>query len=531
MIYPMNALANSQREEIDKFIKQSGLPEHLRPTFARYTGQESSEERERIREAKPDILLTNFMMLELLMTRQNPLDRAVVANAHGLDFLVLDELHTYRGRQGADVAMLIRRVRDRLCPDRQPICIGTSATMATEGDDAQRAAAVASVSSRLFGTQISSDAVVGESLERATDPDLKSTTLGAKLIDAIRNELPANLDDEALRSHPLAVWVELEIGLADGQRLSRRKPGTLANAAKRLADQTGCDEEQCLSQLQEFLMLASRPANDRGGTGDRAFLAFKLHRFISGAGHVYATLRSSGQRRVTLDGQRFDPEDKEARLYSTFFCRNCGQEHHPVVLTDRGRQLRVLPRDIDETPLDDPDSAERPGYLMPEPEQGRRLLLQGRLGRLPEDWLELDRGGSPRLRRERRAYAPEPLTVAAGGTIGTTGRSAWFLPGKFRFCPACKDQPAGQAREINKLAGSIGRRAQLRYNASRFQRDPLDEQACAFSAAAQPQAAGLHRQSAGRRSAGGPFQRLPVRRAASRSHSCSRSQVRRHRIE
>lgn len=38
VIYPMNALANSQREEIDKFIKQSGLPERLRPTFARYTG-------------------------------------------------------------------------------------------------------------------------------------------------------------------------------------------------------------------------------------------------------------------------------------------------------------------------------------------------------------------------------------------------------------------------------------------------------------------------------------------------------------
>jgi hypothetical protein len=51
------------------------LPENLRPTFARYTGQEDQDERERIREAKPDILLTNFMMLELLMTRQNKLDQ------------------------------------------------------------------------------------------------------------------------------------------------------------------------------------------------------------------------------------------------------------------------------------------------------------------------------------------------------------------------------------------------------------------------------------------------------------------------
>jgi hypothetical protein len=85
VIYPMNALANSQREELTKFLDQSGLPENLRPTFARYTGQESQEERERIREAKPDIMLTNFMMLELLMTRQNKLDQTVIENAQGLE--------------------------------------------------------------------------------------------------------------------------------------------------------------------------------------------------------------------------------------------------------------------------------------------------------------------------------------------------------------------------------------------------------------------------------------------------------------
>jgi ATP-dependent helicase YprA (DUF1998 family) len=100
IFYPMNALANSQMKELEKFLEQSESPGQLRPTFARYTGQESQEERQRIREAKPDILLTNFMMLELLMTRQNALDRAVMDNAHGLDYIVLDELHTYRGRQG-----------------------------------------------------------------------------------------------------------------------------------------------------------------------------------------------------------------------------------------------------------------------------------------------------------------------------------------------------------------------------------------------------------------------------------------------
>ena len=294
VIYPMNALANSQREELIKFLDQSGLPENLRPTFARYTGQESTEERERIRDAKPDILLTNFMMLELLMTRQSKLDQTVIENAQGLDFIVLDELHTYRGRQGADVAMLVRRLRDRLCRDRPPLCIGTSATMSSQEDDTERAIAVAEVASRLFGTDIPPDAVIDETFERATDPKLKPQTLGAALANAVDADLPAALTAEELRSQPLAVWIELEIGLQDGQQLRRCLPTTIADAARRLSAQTERDEERCRAQLQAMLMMMSRPANERSGTGDRAFLAFKLHRFISGAGHVLRNAPKSG---------------------------------------------------------------------------------------------------------------------------------------------------------------------------------------------------------------------------------------------
>src|SRR5262249_57642988 len=137
------------------------------------------------------------------------------------------ERHTSRGRQGADVAMLMRRVRDRLCHDHEPVCIGTSATMASEGEDADRGTALALVASRLFGTTIGTDGVIDESLERATEPSLKPPALGEKLKVAIDTDLPESLDDAALRRHPLAVWIELEIGLEDGQRLSRRKPITI----------------------------------------------------------------------------------------------------------------------------------------------------------------------------------------------------------------------------------------------------------------------------------------------------------------
>ena len=163
VVYPMNALCNSQREELERYLRL-GYGEGREPvTFARYTGQESKEERDRIAKNPPDILLTNYVMLELIMTRFLEADSAVRRHAAGLRFLVLDELHTYRGRQGADVAMLVRRVRERFNDDL--LCIGTSATMASEGSAESRNTAVAQVATRLFGTPVAAANVVGQSLE------------------------------------------------------------------------------------------------------------------------------------------------------------------------------------------------------------------------------------------------------------------------------------------------------------------------------------------------------------------------------
>lgn len=224
IVYPMNALANSQLKEIEKFIGQSGLPEDMRPVVCRYTGQESQEDRLRIAEPPPDILLTNFMMAELLLTRQDRLDTRVIENASGLEFIVLDELHTYRGRQGADVAILVRRLRNRCALGKMPICIGTSATMANEEVGVDRTQAVASVASRLFGAPIGPEAVVDESLERATDDRLKLDDITGGLASVLASALPHDLTDNVLRTHPLAIWTELAIGLEDGQYLKRKKP-------------------------------------------------------------------------------------------------------------------------------------------------------------------------------------------------------------------------------------------------------------------------------------------------------------------
>ena len=149
IVYPMNALANSQLGELEKFLV-NGYGQGRQPvTFARYTGQEQGEERNRILANPPDILLTNYVMLELVLTRPEE-RRKLVKAAKGLQYLVLDELHTYRGRQGADVAMLVRRVREACSsPDLQ--CIGTSATMASGGSSVDQRRTVAEVASTIFG--------------------------------------------------------------------------------------------------------------------------------------------------------------------------------------------------------------------------------------------------------------------------------------------------------------------------------------------------------------------------------------------
>jgi len=453
IIYPMNALANSQIKEIEKFISQAGLPDDLRPVVRRYTGQESHEERWDIATNPPDILLTNFMMAELLLTRQDDIDRRVMDNSRGLSFIVLDELHTYRGRQGADVAVLVRRLRNRCAAGNKILCIGTSATMASEGSDEGRAGTVANVASKLFGVDIGPDAIIDESLVRATDDDLKLDDVRPSLAAVLAADLPLNLPDAELRRHPLAVWCELALGLDDGQLLRRKKPVPFGEAVQLLSKDSGLSENECRKGLEAFLTRVSLPENQRGGSGVSAFLAFKLHRFISGAGEVYTTLRDA-PRHVFFEGQLEDPTDRGTRLYPTRFCRNCGQEAHVVSKTEDEQGPIFIARDIDDVPREDADGGDTAGYLVPTGDEDSEYAFDGDITTLPAEWRE-EKAGVERVRGNRRNRVPVRVSVRADGRLGA-GRDFWFIPGKFGFCPRCLHEPSPGARERSKLPGLSG---------------------------------------------------------------------------
>lgn len=188
IIYPLNALVNDQLNEWEEL-----LASHPEITFARFTGhtpkdQHEYEERLKavwrteledesvsqqelqrrvsqhlqeqlardpanrlnhrvaIRATPPNILITNFAMLEYLLER--PIDAALFVGSR-LRFLVLDEVHAYRGVQATEIAFLIRRVKDRLRLDHVT-CIATSATLGTAGDRAS-AEKVKRFAETLFG--------------------------------------------------------------------------------------------------------------------------------------------------------------------------------------------------------------------------------------------------------------------------------------------------------------------------------------------------------------------------------------------
>ncbi len=450
VIYPMNALANSQLEELKKFLH--GYPDGAQPlTVKRYTGQDPSTERQLIADSPPDILLTNFMMLELILTRFDDIDRRVVEHCQNLEFLVLDELHTYRGRQGADVALLVRRLRERLQASAL-VCIGTSATMSSAGTQADRNRTVAEVASKLFGAAISEHDVIGETLERVTNP--------AKDVAAVRSVLASSLkrptfswssfDD--FHDDPLAIWVELTLGiaLAPDEPPRRAKPITLHEASKRLAQDAGCTEEQASTALQCFLVSAHEMETPQG----RAPFAFKLHQFISGPGKVLATLEAAGTRHVTVDVQRFAPgrQDEAVELYAAHFCRDCGQEYHPVWVSRDGG-LRYSPREIDEIAAYDKGKEPSFGFLCPRREA---QMYRGLLEDLPETWIDTSRArAQPTVKSAYKQAIPYAVQVDSKGSIG--GREQyWFIPGKFRFCLHCGQLHEAYGKDIHRLASLSG---------------------------------------------------------------------------
>ncbi|MEY9212970.1 DEAD/DEAH box helicase [Thermobifida halotolerans] len=363
LLYPMNALANDQLKRLRELL---GASPHI--TFGRYTGEtkETRQQaleafralhgqepppnelisREQMRRRPPHLLLTNYAMLEYLLLRPADLDLFEGEHAGHWRFVALDEAHVYDGAKAAELAMLLRRLRDRVAPGQPLQCIATSATV---GDNPE---AVMTFASRLFfGAPFEWDATDPDrqdlvSATRRTDPPgepwgplpaAEYTAVGrsadpeAALAAAARRHGAS--DDSAY--HALAAekrMRKLRALLAEGG------PQPLESLAARLfADDPDATGRDRVTALAAMVALGSSVRDD----GD-PLLSARYHLFTRATDGAFACL--SGPH-VFLSRHEHCP-DCQAPAFEIAACKRCGDTYlvggrEPVGTTTRLRPQRT----------------------------------------------------------------------------------------------------------------------------------------------------------------------------------------------
>ncbi len=374
IVYPMNALINSQNEELEKHATNykinSGKEFPFR--FSVYTGQENEEERNNIKNNPPDILLTNYMMLELILTRnaEKPLVAAISEN---LKILAFDELHVYRGRQGSDVALLIRRIK--ALAQKKLVLIGTSATMASNKNKAENISVEDAVT-KIFGKKFYKENIINEKI--------KSSLLkpGEVInIEELKNYLLKNIDEEAdIQNNILAKWIEANaaIEFKDGV-FARRKPLNIKEIVNNLSKETNIDTATCLQKIKNIL-LKINVYNSQ--TKDKKILPFKVHQFISQSGAVKVTLEAPEKRYITIDDEIFYYENEnELNLFQVVFNYYSGEAFICVIKDDLHKKL--YPIDFSKLTTDSENKNINSGYIFFTDEE---IDLTELVNFIPETW-------------------------------------------------------------------------------------------------------------------------------------------------
>jgi DEAD/DEAH box helicase domain-containing protein len=194
IIYPMNALATDQAKRFAETIyKNVGLKNKV--TVGLFIGQDDENKtitmtpdkvitcKDTLRKNPPDILMTNYKMLDYLLLR--PKDQPIWKHndPETLQFMVVDELHTFDGAQGTDLSCLIRRLKHRLqIPKDQLACVGTSATIGNNFEE------LTSYAHDIFDAEFDNSSVVTEDRYSA-DEYLADFQLGYFLLPK-REKLP-----------------------------------------------------------------------------------------------------------------------------------------------------------------------------------------------------------------------------------------------------------------------------------------------------------------------------------------------------
>lgn len=347
IIYPMNALVNDQIRRLRELLADMDGEQKI--TFGRFTGEteenyrsalkkyEEVEDvtvnplsdnelisREQMRINPPNILITNYAMLEYMLLR--PGDNIIFSeeNASKWQYIVFDEAHSYGGAKGIEVASLVRRVKAMLKRDDIKFIL-TSATLGDEKLDREIIRFGETLCTALFDT---SSIVRSNTVEVQPDHELENIdfALYKKLAELIRE----HASDEELKECLLANGVKFnatsdisnilfEIILHDSFYYQVRKVlfgqikplGVIANELNIHVD-----------NFTDFIAVASNALRN----GERLFEA-KYHMFLKGIEGVFVTLNPSNKLFVnkmeTYKQNPYDDSDIGYKVFEISFCSNC----------------------------------------------------------------------------------------------------------------------------------------------------------------------------------------------------------------
>jgi ATP-dependent helicase YprA (DUF1998 family) len=427
LLYPMNALANDQLRRLRRLLRQ--FPEI---TFGRYVGETVHERakaeddfrtrypheprvpnelisREAMQERPPHILLTNYAMLEFLLLR--PEDSPLFeSGASTWRQIALDEAHVYDGADGAEVAMLLRRLRDRVVGSERGRlqCFATSATLGSGEADFPDLVAFAST---LFDESFEWDLndVSRQDVVRARRLPIAaaagSEDLPRGLYAAIRDVVDSDdrieslhrvLETQSLSVLPSGSTVDaalVDLFTADG-RLTRLQQALAAGTIElpRAAEVAFGDP----SAIEDVIALVELAVRARREPEDAPLLPARYHFFIRALEGGFLCLHSRHPEpapRVRLSRHRTCPDCAETGLDSRAFefgtCRRCGASY--LVGLQVGDRLEPAPPfarltylllENAATAADEDESEADEGGI--EVAEGRRYLCPG-CGRLSGD--------------------------------------------------------------------------------------------------------------------------------------------------
>lgn len=383
ILYPMNALANDQRDRLGDIcarLKEAGA--FFRFTFGQYIGETPEDANDSQRHARdliaerdqkgysiinnghvvhgelvlrsemrltpPHILLTNYSMLEYLLLR--PDDSPLFDNerAQWWTFLVLDEAHQYRGSLGIELAMLLRRLKQRLREGgrSEPFrCIATSATLVgQEGDKS----VVARFASDLFGEGFQAeDIILGETVPiPEPGPKMLQAKDYTEIQQAIRAQDRDRLHEWACKldvSLPEEQELEKQVGRilhADGRATALRRlitgnPAKVRAIAERtFADVSEAERLSALSALVELLLQA------KDSSSGAPLLSARYHLFLRSLEGAFVSFWP--EKRVFLDRRTIG---EGSAAFEVALCRECGQHYLVAQKNFKGGRIQEAIRD------------------------------------------------------------------------------------------------------------------------------------------------------------------------------------------